>query len=321
MEPQATPSRFWRMTLIVIAEILFSTAIWFAAFWIAQRSRGNPFFDWRFLGVLAITFSQLLMLAVVSALWDFKRSIRWLLILAILLAESVLLSLLLVITGPNFHISQLGTIFSPQGRAAPLMTVVLTLTIGVASVLFLHVLLWPVRNMLGWRVRWMGETILTVKPQFTLWHLLVWTALIAVLLSLGRTLAEFDSWAGMTTFLLLWGIAALLAGFPALLVATRRRRFLLWLASVAAWIVLLSLAESELTFLLTKASGTGSWLPTWLMMLCNGIVAIAVLLHVLLLRWLGIAFDLRLPFVKTDIEQRRDSDNTAVPSPVTGTVS
>ncbi len=318
------------MLLIVIAEILVSSSMWFAVFWVIQRGGvGNPFFDWRILGVLAVTFSQLLMLAVITALWDFKRSIRWLLILAILLAEAASLCSMMVITSPNFFTSQLETIFSELGTSYLLLILAgwgggscgLILTIGVASVLLLHVLLWPVHNMLGWRVHWVGEKLPPVKPQFSIWHLLVWTALIGVLLSLGRTLAEFDSWAGMTTFLLLWGVAALLAGMPAIVVATRRKRFLLWLAAVAAWIALLSLAESELTFLLTKASGTGTWLPLWLMVLCNGIVATAVLLHVLLLRWLGIAFDLRLPFDKADIKQRRDSDNTAGPSPVTGTVS
>ena len=287
MEPQSTPSRFWRMTLIVIAEILFSTAIWFAAFWIAQRSRVNPFFDWRILGALAVTFSQLLMLAVITALWEFKRSIRWLLIIVILLAEAVLLPPLLDLTRPNFQISQWGFIFSLQFLTTWALVLGLILTVGVASVLLLHVLLWPARNMLGWRVHWGGETIPPVKPQFTLWHLLVWTALIGALLSLGRTLAAFESWKGMTTFLLLWGVAALLAGFPAIVVATRRRRMLLWLAAGIAGVSLLSFAESELTFLLTKSSGTGTWLPLWLMVLCNGIVAIAVLLHVLLLRWRG----------------------------------
>jgi hypothetical protein len=301
------------MVFIVIVEILVSTGLWFAVFWASQRRFINPFFDWHSLGVVAVTFSQLLMLAVVTALWDFQRSIRWFLILAILLAQTVLLSPLMVITTPGFHISQLETIFAPQvlvGLAAILGVI---LTIGVASVLFLHVLLWPVRNMLGWRVHWVGETIPPVKPQFTLWHLFVWTALIGALLSLGRTLAEFNSWAGMTTFLLLWAFAALLAGFPAFIVATRRRGMLLWLAASIVWLVTLSFAESELTFILTRTSGARSWLPLWLLLICNGIVAIAVVLHVLLLRWLGMVFDLRLPFSRTD--------KTLVAYPVTGTVS
>ncbi|MCE9528343.1 MAG: hypothetical protein K8R36_20050 [Planctomycetales bacterium] len=46
-------------------------------------------------------------------------------------------------------------------------------------------------------------------------------------------------------------------------------------------------------------------------MLCNGTVATVVVLHVLLLRWLGMVFDLRLPFVKTD--------EPYVACPVTGT--
>ena len=113
----------------------------------------------------------------------------------------------------------------------------------------------------------------------------------------------------------------MLTGVPALVVATRRRRVLIWLVAGIAWLASLSFAESELTFVLTKSSGTGTWLPLWLMVLCNGIVATAVLLHVLLLRWLGIAFDLLLPFDKADIKQRRDRGTSPVPSPVTGTVS
>lgn len=293
------------MTFIVIAEILVSAAMWFAVFWVVQRSRIiNPFFEWRILGVLAATFSQLLMLAVITALWDFKRSFRWVLILAILLAESLLLPLQMVFARPNFDVSQVGFLFSLNALTNFSLKLGLLLSIGVAAVLVLHILLWPVRNMLGWRIHWAGEPLPPIKPQFTLWHLFVWTALIGTLLSLGRTLVEFDSWKGITTFLLLWGIAALLAGFPAIVVASRRKRLLLWLAAGIAWLVSLSLAESELTFMLMKTSGAGTGLPLWLMMLCNGIVAAAVLLHVLMLRWMGMVFDLRLPFAKIGTEPK-----------------
>ena len=214
---------------------------------------------------------------------------------------------MMVITNRNFRVSelwtslsQLGTIGLLQFLASLAMILGFLLTVGVVAVLLLHVLLWPARNMLGWRVHWVGERVPPVKPQFTIWHLLVWTALIGVLLSLGRTLAEFDSLNGMTTFLLLWGLATLLSGSSVIFLATRQSRFLLWLAAVAAWLVLLSWAESELTLIITRFSGTGNWLPLWLMMLWNGIVAIAVVLQVLLLRWLGIVFDLRLPFAKAD---------------------
>ena len=301
MDSPSAFSRPWRMTLIVIAEILVSVLMWFAVFWVAQRSRIiNPFFEWRILGVLVVTFSQLLMLAVITALWDFKRSVRWLVILAILVAESTLLAPLAELTRPGLYMERFWMIFSLQGRAGPALTFALILTIGVATVLSLHVLLWPLHNMLGWRVHWSGEPAAPSKPQFTLWQLLVWTALIAVLLALGRTLAEFESWAGITTFVLLWGLAALLTGFPTLVAATRSKRFFYWLVGLTTWLVFLSWAESELTFVLTKISGNGSWLPLWFMLICNWISAIAILLHVLLLRWLGMRFNMRLPFVQED---------------------
>ncbi|MCE9528342.1 MAG: hypothetical protein K8R36_20045 [Planctomycetales bacterium] len=184
MDPKPATSRFWQMTLIVIVEILVSAAMWFVVFWGVQRRLIHPFFDWRSLGALAITFSQLLMLAVVTALWDFKRSVRWLLIFPILVAEGVLVSPLMVITSPTFQFSEPWSILLPQIVAWLPTFFGLILTIGVASILLLHILLWPVRNLLGWRIYWAGEATSPVKPQFSIWHLLLWTALIAALLSL-----------------------------------------------------------------------------------------------------------------------------------------
>jgi hypothetical protein len=295
--PISSRNRGWRLILFIIVEMLLSAGLWYATLAAVHQRFANPFLDWRCLSVLAITFAQLLMLAVITAFWDFKRSVRWLLILAILAAAGLLFSAGFIVFLAPMQIDRgvplwFAEILGLLGATAFAVVV----TIGVTAVLLLHILLWAIRSFLGWQVHWNDEAPPAVKPHFTLWHLFVWVTLIAALLSVARALTANRTSAEITTSLLLWGVAALLAGFPALILATRRSRLLVSSVALIGWLVLMSLGESELTFRIAKLYGSGVWIPSWLLGICNTAVAATVILHVLLLRWFGMAFRFRLPF-------------------------
>lgn len=255
------------------------------------------------IALTAATFVGLLLFAAVTALMDMQQWVRWLVVSAVLSAECLLLTAAELVGFADYRWANVIRLVSWQGSLP------MQLFIGLGTVLAIHTLLWPVRALLGWQVQWAGEESAQRERLLTLWHLVAWVVLIAFLL----VAAGSSMNAGMLTIMVLLGeFAALLAGLPVLILATRRKRLPFWIPGVLAGLIGLSWAESELTFLFTKVTGSGTGIPLPYVAIWNGAVAGTVLLAIFLLRWAGLEF--HLPISRREAALRAATDEMPVNS-------
>ncbi|MCE9524550.1 MAG: hypothetical protein K8R36_00680 [Planctomycetales bacterium] len=284
--------------LIAICWYLLFAAL-FAA---AMRNSANPSMGW-LIALTAVTFVGLLLFAAVTALMDMRQRVRWLVVFVVLSAQCLLLTTGELVAFADYRGANVIRLVSWQGSLP------MQLFIGLGTVLTIHTLLCPVRALLGWQVQWAGAEPARRERLLTLWHLVAWVVLIAFLL----VAAGSSMNAGMLTVMVLLGeFAALLAGLPVLILTTRRKRLPFWIPGVLAGLVGLSWAESELTFLFTKVTGSGTGIPLWYVAIWNGAVAGTVLLAIFLLRWAGLEF--HLPISRREAALRAATDEMPVNS-------
>src|SRR5687768_254133 len=170
--PIQSPHRHGRLILLVGGLVFLIAALWWLLFASMRNTPapGNPFFGWR-VAIPAATIAGLLMFAVVTALIDLRQRTRWLVVFAVLLAESLLLATGYLVASADYRWENLLPLVSLQGPIAML------LSIGLVTVLAIHTLLLPIRALLGWQVQWAGEGPSSRKRLLTTWHLVAWVAL------------------------------------------------------------------------------------------------------------------------------------------------
>jgi|GEM_PF-1257349 hypothetical protein len=278
-----------RLVLLTSGVILLIETCWYLLFYLLfaaamgnKAAPANPSMGWP-IALTAATFVGLLLFAAVTALMDMRQRVRWLVVFAVLSAQCLLLTTGELVASADYRWANVIRLISWQGSLP------MQLFIGLGTVLAIHTLLWPVRALLGWQVQWAGAEPARRERLLTLWHLVAWVVLIAFLL----VAAGSSMNAGMLTIMVLLGeFAALLAGLPVLILATRHKHLPFWIPGVLAGFVGLSWAESELTFLFTRVTGSGTGIPLWYVAIWNGTVAGTVLLAIFLLRWAGLEFHL-----------------------------
>jgi Leucine-rich repeat (LRR) protein len=225
--------------------------------------------------------TALFVFAVVTALMDMRQGIRWLVVLAVVIAESL-----------NFHTFELFALadyldVNPALRESLQDQTVLHLVIGLGGVLAIHALLWPFRALLGWQVHWAGEAPAAKERLLTIWHLAGPVALVAILLVHSGSSTNPFLLSQFTALL-----ATLAVGLPVLILATRDKHVAFWIPGLLAGLIGLTLAETELTNLISPFAGwmDGFSLSRW--GIWNGTVAGTVLFIFFLLRLAGLQFHL-----------------------------
>jgi hypothetical protein len=287
--PVQVPQRHGRLILLVAGSILLIAA----SSWLPAP--GNLFWVW-FIANSAVTLAGLLLFAVVTALMDMRQRTRWLVVLAVLSAESLLLTMGELVGSADYRWVNLVRLVSWQGSLA------MQLIIGLGTVLAVHTLLWPIRAILGWQVHWAGEQPSGRERLLTRWHLAAWVALMAILVIGAGSSMNSVRTMGMV---LLMEFTSLLAGLPVLILATRRKHLPFWIPGVLAGLIGLSWAEAEVTFFITKATGSSNGVPVWFLGIWNGAVAGTVLITAFLLCWVGLEF--HLPLSRREAALRRAS--------------
>ncbi len=157
----------------------------------------NPLFSPGLLALAGICSSQLLILAMVTALHDPQWPVsRWLSIAAILLSVSALFAIVTSFTMYSIH-GSIGWFDWPSWQDSFLVMLYYfgaattgILAGGMALILVIHISVWPLRTMLGWRLVRNGELdVSRTARQFGITHLMAWVGLFAALLWLLRTAA------------------------------------------------------------------------------------------------------------------------------------
>ena len=114
--PIQMPHRHGRLILLVGGFVLLIATLWWL-FFASLRSApapGNPFFGWRG-AIPAVTIAGLLMFAVVTALMDLRQRTRWLVVFAVLLAESLLLTMGELVAFGDYRWANIVRLVSWQG--------------------------------------------------------------------------------------------------------------------------------------------------------------------------------------------------------------
>lgn len=238
--------------LLVLANVLAAMLVLFLAtcgnyFWPAS------IFDPGMFALAGIAAAQVLVLAIVTALYDPRiPAARWLAIAAILFCSLTILALesatasSLVEMWRGWHKPStfLWDVREHLFSTAP--AAMMVLAASVALVLVVHIVCWPLRTTFGWRLVRKGDPdAFTNSRQFGITHLLAWVGLSASLLWLLTTAAGGDQ---LGTAIL---AVMILAGISLLFVAPwlyllRKKEVNLWpLAAACGTLAALSYAVQE----------------------------------------------------------------------------
>lgn len=254
----------------------------FGAFWWLQLPSIQPVRIWGLhIFIPAATFAALFVFAVITAMMDMRPRTRWLVVFAVIIAESLNCHTFELVAFADYLPGNPAVLAWLQDHA------VLHFVIGLETVLAIHALLWPIRALLGWKVHWAEEAPFFRERLLTMWHLVGSVAMVAILLvhSGSQTnqllLSQFGSL-----------LSALAIGLPVLILATRRKHIAFWIPAALAGCMGLTLAEWGLTSFCPKLAAGGSGFSLWSWGTWNGTVAGTVLFIVLLLRWAGLKFHL-----------------------------
>ena len=183
------------LLLLVSANILLAALILLIATLLDYVRMFTPPFNPGYFGLAGIVSAQILILATFTAFHDPRRpASRWLSIAAILFGAFALFAV--ESSGTHYLVQQR---FGWTSSGWPgyvfilyLSTVVAAAILAgcVAFILVLHIVAWPLRTMLGWRLIRKGEPDASRNArQFGITNLLAWVGLFASLLWLLKTAA------------------------------------------------------------------------------------------------------------------------------------
>ena len=182
------------LLLLVLANILPAALILILAILIDYR-RFNPLFNPGYFALAGIVSAQILILAIFTAFHDPRLpASRWLSIAAILFGAFILLA---IESSCTHYLLQRRFDWTSSGGREFLVILYLSTMVAsailagcVAFILVLHIVAWPLRTMLGWRLIRKGEPDASrTARQFGITHLLAWVGLFASLLWLLKTSA------------------------------------------------------------------------------------------------------------------------------------
>jgi hypothetical protein len=182
-------SKHFCLLLLVIANILPAALILFLAT-LVDYVRFNPLFNPGYFALAGIISAQVLILAIFTAFHDPRRPVsRWLSIAAILFGAFALFAS--ESSGMHYLVARRLSFGGPGFLFILYLSTVVAAAIlagCVAFILFLHIVAWPLRTMLGLRLIKRGEPdASSAARQFGITQLMAWVGLFAALLWLLTT--------------------------------------------------------------------------------------------------------------------------------------
>jgi hypothetical protein len=163
----------------------------------------------------------------------------------------------------------------------------------IGGILVLSVLCWPMKVFLGWRLVG-GTENPPVVGRVSTWQMMLWIGLWSALFFISTQARDYygTQWPSAAGFAV---PVVLLVGFPVAVACSGQRiRWFVWLA-ILAYVLVLSYAESELSYLVASISPPGSaGIPLVYPLFLNGTIAAVVAANLLILRACGLR--LHMPF-------------------------
>ena len=247
--------------------------------------------EWKFCVIAGVFAGQMMAMSVVGALVERRRWQMWLVATpmgALLSAGWFLMESWNYLI--RFHPSRAGFL---KLFAMYLEGLYLPTAFFLGGILVLSLLLWPFKVYCGWRIT-DGSAPFTPVRHISISTLMLWVALWAALFFLLTQLASQFGPAPVVPAVI--GVVALLLGaMPSLYAANRRKWvFISLLISISAT-ALISYAESESLFVISKVFGNGgSAIPLPPILTFNFSLALSVAINCLLLRIFGLRLHIPL---------------------------
>jgi hypothetical protein len=280
-----------------------------------HRSRTAPP-DW--IGVLRMgAFAgQLFTVSLVGAMAEKRRWAMWLSVLPF-----AWILTLGILPDVDHNWIRLLVFLIDQFQNVPLVTVQLLvlffahlmapLCMILAGILLLSVICWPVKVFCGWRLIDRDYSDPCANRRVSTWQLMLWIGLWGALFCIYTQVREYfgTNW---VVAALISVPAVLIVGIPvAMLCAGPRIRWYTWLA-IPVYVLGLSYAESELTYLVASVSAPGSaGIPLVYPLFFNGTVAVVVGGNLLIMREFGLRLHTPLRNVAKPPPARAATDSSA----------
>ena len=270
--------------------------------------------DWIGIVRYGVFAGQLFTLSLLGALAQERRWAMWL----SLLPFFALLTLAIMPDADRNWLRMLWYILDRFDRHVPYMCAQLSvlffehsivpLCMLMAGILLLSVLCWPLKVYLGWGLAGRGSATAD-GGRVSTWQLMLWLGLWSVLFFIYTVVREFYGTEWLITAWLALSLV-LVVGFPvALWCSGDRIRWYSWLA-IPAYVLTLSYAESELSFLVASLNRGQTGIPISYVLCINASLAAVAAENLMVVRAFGIRLVMPL-WLPTDIFNKPTSESPA----------